>query len=68
MSLQRTCLGCGQTDDHPRHVVTLQDGSDVNWHMDCHRIATGCDVCTEQTAGADGVTGDDFRAYLTKES
>jgi hypothetical protein len=64
----RTCLGCGQTDDHPRHVVYLPDGNEVNWHMDCHRIATGCEVCTSQTAGAEGVIGDELRAHLTKEN
>jgi hypothetical protein len=32
--------------------------------MDCHRIATGCDVCAAQTAGVDGVIGDELRAHL----
>lgn len=63
----RVCLGCGQTDDHPRHVIALQDGSDVPWHMDCHALATGCDVCKSQIAGAEGVTGDELRTHLTGE-
>lgn len=63
--LQRTCIGCTQTDDHPRHVVLSGDGSEVTWHMDCHAIATGCDACVTQTAGASGVTGDALRQHLT---
>jgi hypothetical protein len=60
----RTCIGCEQTDDHPRHVVAHPDGSTVTWHMDCHAIASGCDVCRDQTAAANGVKGDELRAHL----
>jgi len=63
----RTCIGCTQSDDHPRHVIASSDGSDVNWHLDCHRIATGCESCTAQTADVDGVIGDDLRAHLTSK-
>lgn len=65
-TLTRTCIGCTQTDDHPRHVVVLPDGSEVPWHMDCHRLITGCDVCAAQTKGAKGLTGDALRGHLTK--
>jgi len=61
----RTCIGCTQADDHPRHVIALPDGSEVTWHMDCHQLATGCEVCTSQIAGAEGKTGDDLRLHLT---
>lgn len=61
----RTCIGCGQTDDHPRHVIALPEGSEVTWHMDCHAIATSCDTCMTQTAGADGATGDALREHIT---
>lgn len=60
----RPCIGCAQTDDHPRHVIALPDGSEVTWHMDCHRVATGCEVCSTQTAGAEGSKGDELRAHL----
>ncbi len=53
----RTCIGCTQTDDHPRHVVVAGDGTDVTWHLDCHAIATGCDSCEAQLEGVGGVTG-----------
>jgi len=60
----RVCLGCEQADDHPRHVVALQDGTDVFWHMDCHAV-TGCAVCAKQIEGAEGATGDTLRTHLT---
>lgn len=61
----RTCIGCAQTDDHPRHVIATPDGANVSWHLDCHRIAGNCEICTEQLLDApDGVTGDELRTYL----
>lgn len=63
--MQRTCIGCGQTDDHPRHVVAGIANVDVNWHMDCHVNATGCPVCATQIGDADGAQGDDLRVHLT---
>lgn len=53
----RTCIGCAQTDDHPRHVEAVASGADVNWHLDCHVIATGCESCTGQLADVGGVSG-----------
>lgn len=64
MSVQRTCLGCAQTDSDPRHVIWVPGDVEVNWHMDCHRIATGCETCTEQTAGAEGLTGEELREHI----
>lgn len=65
---QRLCIGCGQADDHPRHVIQGQQP----WHMDCHAAATGCATCTRQLDGAQGVTGDELRTHLlslrTKEA
>lgn len=61
----RTCIGCEQTDDHPRHVIAVGDGSEVTWHFDCHRIALGCPSCTAQTEGAEKLRGDQLRVHLT---
>lgn len=64
----RFCIGCAQTDDHPRHVVVVlseQGQVEVPWHMDCHAALTGCPTCTEQTEGAEGLRGDALRAHLT---
>lgn len=62
----RLCIGCGQTDDHPRHVKNKQEP----WHMDCHVLATGCESCARQLAAcdtsteADGVIGDELQGRL----
>lgn len=61
---QRTCTGCGQTDDHPRHVIAVPAGQPlVNFHMDCHRLI-GCPICTEQLKNADGAQGTELRGHL----
>lgn len=60
------CIGCTQVDDHPRHSVQVGDNTWVDWHMDCHSTATGCESCTEHTTKSGGKTGDDFRAHLLK--
>ena len=62
--MMRTCIGCTQTDDHPRHVIALGDGSEVNWHMDCHAIATGCASCAAQKEGVEHLVGDEFREHV----
>jgi len=53
----RTCIGCGQTDDHPRCIVDKGDEGEVTWHMDCHFIATGPQPCHASVTSADGPTG-----------
>lgn len=63
----RTCLACGQTDDHPRHVIALPDGNDVTYHFDCCKIVKGCEHCTEALEHADGAKGNDLRAHLTRD-
>lgn len=60
----RTCIGCAQTDDHPRHVIELGTGDIVTFHMDCHVIAAGCEICEAQIEGADGVKGQELREHL----
>lgn len=49
-------VGCGQSDDHPRHVVEVPGSDDVAYHLDCH-AAAGCASCQAQVSGADGATG-----------
>ena len=66
----RTCIGCTQTDTHPRHDVIVQlapELVEVSWHLDCHAIA-GCESCAASTAGANGATGDDMRAVIAANS
>jgi hypothetical protein len=61
-----TCIGCGANDNHPKHVVVIgPEHESVAWHMDCHaRASVVCDVCTSQTKGASGLTGDALRTHL----
>ncbi len=58
-------IGCGQVDDHPRHV--LDDGTDnpPMYHLDCH-AAAGCGSCQAQIAGADGATGAALLGHVTE--
>jgi hypothetical protein len=64
----RTCLACGATDDHPRHVYALRDGAEVTYHIDCCAIARKCEHCIASLEGAPaGITGDAMRAHLTRE-
>ena len=57
----RNCVGCGQVDDHPRHVDP--NGPDTgDWHHDCHFRATGCEVC--EAVSAEGLTGDELREHI----
>lgn len=60
----RTCIGCASQDDHPRHVIATGDGAAVTWHFDCHTIASDCESCKAQIAGAKGAKGDKLRAHL----
>lgn len=66
MALHKTrCLGCGQLDDHPKHVIGTADGNAVSWHMDCHAASeNGCESCSAQKEGAEDLRGDAFRAYI----
>lgn len=61
----RTCVGCGQVDDHPRDVVALPDGSAANWHHDCHsRIDPPCESCTWLVQHKGDLTGDAWRTQI----
>jgi hypothetical protein len=66
----RICAGCQQEDDHPRHVFAGLGVAPLPWHMDCHVLATGCDVCAEQLAKCDtdpsndGLKGAELRERL----
>lgn len=60
-----TCIGCAQSDDHPRHSIVAADGSLITWHLDCHAIAGSCEICRAQLADApQGAKGDELRDYL----
>lgn len=61
----QSCLGCGQSDDHPKHQVVIPPNFDsVFWHFDCHLKITGCDLCAPTVLSAKGKTGDDLRKHI----
>ncbi len=61
----RTCIGCGQTDDHPKHRYGAgpTDPGQRCYHLDCH-AAMGCETCKPQIVDKGDLRGDDFRAQL----
>lgn len=62
----RPCPECRVYDDHPRHVVIGQDGSETALHMDCC-AARGCQVCAHQLIAigrVPGLVGDALRERL----
>jgi hypothetical protein len=61
-----TCIGCGQTDDHPHHRVALPGGEEVVWHNDCHaRANPPCPICTAVTdSHGDTLKGEALRAFI----
>jgi len=65
-----TCLGCRQTDDHPKHLVVVGPSHEhVSWHYDCHAIANPpCPLCVDVLAlreEDDNGIGEEMRAHLT---
>lgn len=59
-----TCLGCGQADDHPKHIHGLLDGSDAVWHHDCHaRSSAACAICAAVVASSTA-KGDELREHI----
>lgn len=62
MNLMRNCVGCGQVDDHPRHVITGADGTDAYWHHDCHARITGDPVSV--AVAECGLTGEELRQHI----
>ena len=61
----RPCIGCGQHDDAPRHVIALPDGSEVMWHHDCHSLASPpCVACAATVESASGAQNDELRAHI----
>lgn len=64
MALIRNCIGCGQEDDHPRHIVVNVDGSESPWHHDCHARSTGNAV--SKAIADSGLTGDELRQHIVE--
>ena len=71
------CDRCGQSDDHPKHVVQVgggngfwhEDDADrdgfARYHFDCDHDAQGAVDPRTVEAAKSGVHGDDLRALIT---
>ncbi|WFG44383.1 hypothetical protein [Pseudonocardia alni] len=61
-------IGCGQVDDHPRHVIDTGTDEDVQFHLDCH-AAAGCASCAEQIASRPkNATGQKLLDHLLEQA
>lgn len=63
----RSCIGCAQVDDHPRHSVQVDGpaGLFADWHFDCHRMITGCEACgLAVDTRAEGAVGGAFLQHV----
>lgn len=69
--MQRTCAGCGQTDDHPRMIIatSMDPGEDRGFHYDCvpfylrEQFPSPAYAATEK-----GLRGDDVRQVVVKHA
>lgn len=61
-----TCIGCTQTDNHPKILVVGQGEADVRWHHDCYVIAKapGWEDYAALIEGANGATGHALREHI----
>lgn len=63
----RPCLGCGQTDNHPKHQAVQPDGSSAYWHLDCHSLVDPpCESCSWQVADAKGAKGTVLQQHIIR--
>lgn len=67
MAARGPCPGCGMNDDHPRHTLVLENGTQASWHTDCH-APRGCPICLIKRDGAEGLTGQEYREFLAENA
>lgn len=65
MSVERKCVYCQLSDDHPKHEQVHPGHVSVYAHMDCCAQFTGCELCEPVVDGANGKRGDELRKFLT---
>lgn len=65
-SYSSTCIGCTQTDNHPKILTGALDAPPIYWHHDCYVIskAPGWEAIHAAITGAEGATGHDLRLHL----
>ncbi len=60
---QRSCDRCGQTDDHPRHVIQHGPERYTVKHLDCCAL-DGCRVCITTEQVTQDARGDELLAAI----
>lgn len=63
-NVERKCIYCSQTDDHPKHETVHPGMISVYAHQDCCAEVTGCELCSPVIAAAEGKRGEDLRAFI----
>lgn len=71
----RTCIGCTQTDNHPKMIMASVGGTpgqaaEIYWHHDCYVLAKapGWEEIHAAIAGAEGATGHGLRRHLMRDA
>lgn len=67
----RLCVGCKQSDDHPRHDEIIQIAPELieaSWHLDCCALIKKCESCAARIVGAEGKTGNEMRSHIVSAS
>lgn len=62
--VERLCIYCSQTDDHPKHEQIHPGMVSVYAHMDCCAQITDCPLCSPVIEGAEDKRGEDLRAHI----
>lgn len=68
---QQPCHGCGQNDDHPRHIVVnslTDDSLNSTMHMDCCAADGGCGHCEPVLEVAGDKRGYDLLDHIVMTS
>ena len=70
--LMRTCIGCQQTDNHPKMIMASvgAPSAEIYWHHDCYVIAKapGWEDIAAAIEGSDGATGHELRLHMMRQA
>jgi hypothetical protein len=69
-ALERTCIGCGQRDNHPKYITGALNAPPIYWHHDCYVISEqpGWEDVRAMIHGAEGRTGHQLRLHLLRHA
>jgi hypothetical protein len=64
VAIQDLCVGCNQTDDHPKHHHGLPNGVLESRHFDC----CNCDACKVVLKSAKDKRGQELRDHVIENA